>query len=1004
MLLPGGWARGQGAVTPEEFIGKWKGATRSERSAAQEHFLDLCALLDVKKPQDEDRHGEFYTFEKNVLKLDGRPGRADVWRKGCFAWEYKGPHKNLVKAYAQLKEYADALENPPLLIVSDMEEIRIHTNFTASVSVQHVLQLRDLMGVEARRALRWCFTDPERLRPTATRETVTRDAAKKFGAIAAKLRAQKHDPGKVAHFLNRLVFCLFAEDIDLLPGRIFADILEESAKSPDGFQPMLRDLFRSMKDKGGRFGTVAIPWFNGGLFDDDHVLPLGWLEIKELADAARLDWSAIEPSIFGTLFEAGLDPEKRQLMASLFDPAAPARKAKAAGAPSDKGVGIHYTDPATIMKIIEPVVVAPLRREWEAAKAEIAAQRAARDRAKSDAARTRAENAARAAYDAFRDRLGGFRVLDPACGSGNFLYLALMRLKDFDLEVMKDARALGLPFDEQRVTPQAVKGIEVNPYAAELARVTIWIGELQWQIRNAFDYLVKRSPILGRLDQIECGDALLTPEGKEAEWPAADVVVGNPPFVGNKKLRAALKDDYVERLFSTYAGRVPGEADLVAYWFVKAWERVSSGRLLAAGLVSTNSIRGGANRRVLEPIAAAQGIYDAWDDEAWVVDGAAVRVSLTCFAQPGHDMPARLDNQAVQRINADLTGSAANLTTARRLSENAGASFIGTQQNGPFTIPGEQARQWLALPTNPNGLKNSDVVRPWANGLDIVRGASDTWIVDFGCDMGADDAALFEKPFEYVKTYVKPMRDQIRRDTRRRNWWRLGEAMPALRRAVAPLARFIATPRIAKYRLFVWLDKSLLPDCQLVVIARGDDTTFGILHSRFHETWALRLGTSLEDRPRYTPSTTFETFPFPDGLTPDLPAAAYADDPRAQAVAAAARRLDELRRAWLNPPDLVKMVPEVVPGFPDRILPAGPKAEAELKKRTLTNLYNQRPAWLDNAHRDLDRAAAAAYGWPEDIGEDEALARLLALNHARAAAQGASPAAAPEAEDQLAEA
>ncbi|MDA8230845.1 MAG: class I SAM-dependent DNA methyltransferase [Magnetospirillum sp.] len=985
-------------MTPEQFIAKWKGSTRTERSASHEHFLDLCDLLDVKKPQDEDSHGEFYTFEKSVVKADGRPGFADVWRKGHFAWEYKGPRKNLVKAYSQIKEYADALENPPLLIVSDMEEIRVHTNFTNAVSVQHVIHIRDLMGVEARQTLRWCFTDPERLRPTATRETVTRDAAKTFGAIAAKLRVQKHDPRKVAHFLNRLVFCLFVEDIDLLPGRVFADILEESVKSSDGFQPMLRDLFRSMKDKGGRFGTVSIPWFNGGLFDDDEVLPLSWFEIKDLADAARLDWSAIEPSIFGTLFEAGLDPEKREAMASLFDPAAKPKKGGKA-APADKGVGIHYTDPATIMKIIEPVVIAPLRREWETVKAAIEGHRAARDTAKTDAARTRAENAARAAWTAFRERLGAFRVLDPACGSGNFLYLSLMRLKDFDLEVLTEGRDMGMPIDDQRVTPQAVKGIEVNPYAAELARVTIWIGELQWQMRNAFDYLVKRSPILGRLDQIECRDALLTPKGKEADWPDADVMVGNPPFVGNKKLRAALKDDYVERLFATYRGRVPGEADLVAYWFVKAWERVTAGRLSTAGLVSTNSIRGGANRKVLEPIAAAGAIYDAWDDEPWVVDGAAVRVSLTCFARAGHGMAACLDGQAVERIHADLTGTSSDLTTTQRLAANVGVAFQGPVKVGAFDIPGPLARQFLEKPLNPNGRPNKDVVRPWANGMDITRRPSDTWIIDFN-DMGESTASFYEAPFEYVRKVVKPERDKNRREKRQRFWWQHGETTPGLRAAIRPLSRFIATPRVAKHRLFVWLDKSVLPDTRVVAIARADDTTFGILHSRFHERWSLATCSwhGIGNDPTYNGESVFGTFPFPEGLTPNIPAADYADDPRARAIAAAARRLDELRRNWLNPPDLVKIVPEVVPGFPDRILPKGAKAEAELRKRTLTNLYNQRPAWLDNAHRDLDAAVAAAYGWPADISDEDALARLLALNHARAAAQGVADAPVDEVE------
>ncbi|MCU0826464.1 MAG: hypothetical protein MUE52_03450 [Tabrizicola sp.] len=192
--------------------------------------------------------------------------------------------------------------------------------------------------------------------------------------------------------------------------------------------------------------------------------------------------------------------------------------------------------------------------------------------------------------------------------------------------------------------------------------------------------------------------------------------------------------------------------------------------------------------------------------------------------------------------------------------------------------------------------------------------------------------------------------------------------------------------------MFVWLETSALPDSAAFAIARDDDTTFGILHSRFHELWALRMETSLEDRPRYTPSTTFETFPFPEGLTPDIPARDYADDPRAVAIAAAAARLNELRENWLNPSDLIQRVPEVVPGYPDRILPVDDKAAAVLKTRTLTNLYNQRPAWLDQAHKALDQAVAEAYGWGEDwragMGEDEILARLFRLNQARAAAQG----------------
>lgn len=259
------------------------------------------------------------------------------------------------------------------------------------------------------------------------------------------------------------------------------------------------------------------------------------------------------------------------------------------------------------------------------------------------------------------------------------------------------------------------------------------------------------------------------------------------------------------------------------------------------------------------------------------------------------------------------------------------------------------------------------------------------WIIDFGWTMGEAEAALYEAPFAHLVRHVKPERAKNKREAYRTFWWRHVEARQDMVAALAPLARFIATPTVAKHRLFVWLRQPVLPDHQLIVIARDDDVTFGILHSRFHEAWALRLGTSLEDRPRYTPTTTFETFPFPDGLTPDIPAAEAARHPHAAAIAEAARRLNDLREAWLDPPDLVRREPEVVPGFPDRILPVSAEAAAVLKTRTLTALYNARPQWLADAHEALDAAVAAAYGWPAGIGAEEALGRLLDLNRARAA-------------------
>jgi len=661
-------------------------------------------------------------------------------------------------------------------------------------------------------------------------------------------------------------------------------------------------------------------------------------------------------------------------MASLFDQPDPTTQRQARlfdrSAPN-KGVGIHYTDPGTIMKIIEPVVMRPLRTEWEGIKEKVRGLMERRVKARSPAEKTKLLNEARDAHRVFRMRLGAFRVLDPACGSGNFLALALSALKDFDLAVLNEASALELPPDDQRVGPDAVLGIEINPYAAELARLTVWITELQWQLRNSFG--IHRAPILGRLEGIVCRDALVTREGGEAVWPESDVAIGNPPFLGDKAMIRNLGEDYVASVRRIFEGRIPGGADLVCYWFEKARECLNKGRTMYVGLVATNSIRGGANRRVLDRILETSSIFEAWSDEPWVVDGAAVRVSMVCFCRTPA-LSARLDGRKVQAIFSDLTAAAVDLTKASSLVQNQGTSFIGTQKNGPFDVPGELARQWLLAPLNPNGRPNSDVIKPWVNGLDITRRPSDTWIIDFGNDSSLESAALYEKPFAHVERLVKPTRERLRREGHRKYWWIHGEARPGMRKALQPFVRYIVTPRVSKHRLFVWMPSRVLPDSATVAIARDDGTSFGILQSRFHEAWSLALCTWLGvgNDPRYTPSTTFETFPFPEGLTPDIPAKSYASDPRAGAIAATAKRLDDLRQNWLNPPDLVKLVPEIVPGYPDRILPVDAKAAEELKKRTLTKLYNEKPAWLANAHRDLDAAVAAAYGWPADISEGRA--------------------------------
>ena len=365
-----------------------------------------------------------------------------------------------------------------------------------------------------------------------------------------------------------------------------------------------------------------------------------------------------------------------------------------------------------------------------------------------------------------------------------------------------------------------------------------------------------------------------------------------------------------------------------------------------------------------------------------MIDGAAVRVSLVCFGPCDTDLPIALNGGPAPHIHADLTEDGIDLTRVTRLDRNWAVAFLGVYKNGPFDIPGDLAREWLRLPANPNGRPNADVLKPRLNGMDLTRRPAGNWIVDFGEDMGESEAALYEAPFAHVVEHVKPVRLGRRRERHRRYWWRHGETRPGMWRAIHGLHRFIATPTVSKHRLFVWLNAGVCPDHQLIVIARDDDVTFGILHSRFHEAWSLRLGTWLGkgNDPRYTPTTTFETFPFPDGLSPNVPAADYAEDPRAVAIAEAARQVVELRDRWLNPPEWVEWVDEPVPGYPKRPVARDEAVAKELKARTLTNLYNARPQWLADAHAALDATVAAAYGWDGGISDHDALTALLDLN------------------------
>ena len=936
-------------MTPEQFIATWKNNALTERAGAQGHFDDLCELLGVDKPRDPDN----YCFERGARKAGGGDGWADVWKRNHFGWENKKPGRDLNAALKQLTDYALQLDNPPLLVVCDRERIVIHAAFTGYPDEPREIRIDELVEPEKRQLLKWVFTDPEKLRPEKSTAAITAEAAGQFAQLAAAMRQRgaidENCGDRVAHFLVQCLFCMFAEDEQLLPVGVFTNLLANAGADADKAARRIEKLFTAMQKRGGEYGDYDISWFNGGLFKTIDIPPLTADGLKALHRAASdMDWRAIDPTIFGTLFERGLDP--------------------AARAP----LGAHYTDTGTIAKLIDPLVREPLAAEWEKAKAEIVAK----------------PKKAKATYQGFLLRLNHFRVLDPACGSGNFLYLALKALRDIEKRAHVDALELGLQAPMNMETgPHNILGLEINEFAAELARVTVWIGDIQWCRQNGYPHAI--NPILKPLDGIEHRDALLSPDGSEAKWPAADVVVGNPPFLGGSRKSGELGREYFEALNSVYDQYVPGGADLVCYWFHKSRKQVAAGQLKAAGLVATQAIRAGSNRKVLEAIVAETRIFEAWSDEAWINDGAAVRVSLVGFGPIFQDSRSgRLDGNQVQSIHADLTaGEGLNLTQAQQLSENGNTSFEGTKKYGDFDIPGAVARDWLGEP-NPNGKPNSLVVKPWANGQDIAKRPSDTWIIDFGTSRSEADSSLFEVPFQHVSLHVKGKRSDKR-------WWLHERPRPEMRVALAGLKRFMVTVRVAKHRFFVWQDIQCLPDTRLCVIARDDETTFGILSSRLHEVWSLATASmhGVGNDPTYNGRSCFETFPFPPGLTPrdTAPLACQASPPClaeqivAENIAAAAHRLNELRENWLNPPEWVDWVitpEEEKAGFPKRPV-AKPGHEADLKKRTLTNLYNQRPAWLDLAHKELDQAVAAAYGWTDytpETPDEEILRRLLALN------------------------
>jgi hypothetical protein len=957
-------------LTPQDFVSKWRRVTAREKQTYQEHFIDLCHLVGHRTPNDYDPTGTRFGFEMGAAKTSGGQGWADVAKLGFFGWEYKSKDSDLEKAYEQLLRYRDALDNPPLLIVSDINHILIRTNYTNLPTRMYSLSLDDLLKPESIEILRTAFFQPEQLKPKQTVEGVTREAAAKFARLADNLRRYGSDPQDIAHFLIRLLFCLFAEDIGLLPEKLFPRLLEHTRRNSKDFSEVLRQLFRAM-NTGGYFGADRILHFDGGLFDNENVLPLDSADMDVIADIDSLDWGAIEPSIFGTLFERGLDPSKRSQL------------------------GAHYTSKDDILLIVEPVLMSPLRREWEEIRAECRKWKVEMEGhrgKKGEGTRKKVGEKLRL----FADKIASVKVLDPACGSGNFLYVALRLLLDLQNEVINFSDEMGAGRFFISVTPGQLYGIETNEYAYELAQMTIQIGYIQWLRDNGYGQPAE--PILRQVKNIQHMDAIVGYEtlrdsgdgsqaanqaGKslrvyEPQWPAVDVIIGNPPFLGSIKQREELGENYLADLTKIYGDRIPPKSDLVCYWFEKSRQAIQNDTVRRCGLIATQAIRKGLSRTVLDRIKGSGDIFMAYSNRPWILDGASVRVSIICFDN-GTEAQKFLDEKMVKNINPDLSSSA-DITTANLLEENKNIAFPGSKKYGAFDIESEVAHRMLSDGNNPNGRPNSDVVKPWVNGSDLVGPRRGMWIIDFGVKTPIEEAAKYQMPFEYVRKIVKPHRDKERIASTRINWWLFERQRPEMREAISNLDRFIGTPVVSKYRIFVWLSHPTIPDAKVTVFARDDDYFFGILHSRIHAIWSEKKGArhGVGNDLTYNISECFGTFPLPWA-----PGEEPKDDPRVQAIAQAAKELVEQRDRWLNPQVTVTSADDTSNTMQTNEVTV---TSPEKKKRTLTNLYNARPTWLELAHKRLDEAVFAAYGWQSDLSDEEILEKLLALNLERSKA------------------
>ncbi len=1046
----------------EAFIARWSISGGAERANYQIFLTELCDLIGVGKPDPAQESNQFndYVFERSVAfkHEDGTQTTkfADLYKRNCFVLEAKQSSKrdglrkshpdqlvllsedatqvkagtarrgtggwdtSMLNARRQAEGYAKALPKehgwPPFLVVVDVghcielwaDFVRQGKNYVQFPDRRgYRIMLEDLRDADIRARLAAVWTDPLSLDPAKKSAEVTRDIAERLARIARALEGRGHDAGKVAEFLMRCLFTMFAEDVKLLPEGSFTKLLEQMKDTPDKFRFALQDLWEKM-NTGGYTGTIndVVKRFNGGLFSDPTAIELEPDEIHELFVAARRDWRDVEPAIFGTLLERALDKRDRHKL------------------------GAHYTPRAYVERLVVPTIIEPLTDDWK--NVQIEAEALMQESKQKEA---------REVVRAFHQQLCATRVLDPACGTGNFLYVAMELMKRLEGEVLDYLAELGeeqyvLEMSDHTVDPHQFLGLEINPRAVQIADLVLWIGFIKWQIRTGGQNAISE-PVLRAFGNIKEQDAVLAFDKRElqrdadgkplsrwdgyttkvhpvtgedvpdetarielytysnprqATWPKADFIVGNPPFTGAKYMRSELGDGYAEAIWAARP-HIPGGADFVMHFWDHAAELVRLGKARRFGLITTNSVTQTFSRRVIEHHMGQKkplSLIFAIPGHPWLksVDKAAVRIAMTVGVAGRYlgrllvsvledslntDQPQVVLSESNGLVRSNLT-IGADVSSVALLLANEGLSSPGVKLHGAGFIVTPKEATALGL-GSVAGLENH--IRPYRNGRDLTSIPRGVMVIDLFGLSEKEVQAKYPAVYQCVYEQVKPERDQNNREAYRKNWWIFGEPRGELRPALSGIERFVVTPVTAKHRLFGFLPNKFLPDDALICVAVDDATFVSILSSSVHLIWALKSGGTLEDRPRYLKSSCFDPFPFPDP-----------SDEIKSRLRDLGERLDAFRKErQAEHPDLTMTgMYNVLERL--RELDADPAAapltdkERAIHEKGLVSVLRQ-------LHDEIDAATFEAYGWPADLSDEQILERLVALNKERAAEERA---------------